>query len=58
LFKIMNLLMSSTGGLRVGGDGGGGGGGDGGFCVVDGFSTGTGKVTGGLGPICCPLSVL
>lgn len=54
----MNLLMSSTGGLRVGGDGGGGGGGDGGFCVVDGFSTGTGKVTGGLGPICCPLSVL
>jgi hypothetical protein len=46
--------MSSTGGLCVGGDGGGGGG----FCVVDGSSTGTGKVTGGLGLICCPLSVL
>jgi hypothetical protein len=52
----MNLLISSTGGMCVGGDVGGGG--DGGLCVVDGFSTGNGKVTGGLVPICCPLSVL
>lgn len=56
MFQILNLLISSTGDLCVGGGGGGGGGG--GFCVVDGSSIGTGKLTGGLGLICCPFAVL
>jgi hypothetical protein len=42
--------VGGGGGMRVGGGGG--------FCVVDGSSIGTGILTGGLGLIGCPFSVL